>query len=399
MIAAIVSLAVAALTAGLAAYRPGWWSAAVSLAVLGGITVMIYAVNIRIVPVFARRAWPGERGLRVQIALAAIGAWTVYAGRLAGLAAVVTLGSALALAGALAFAANMARLFRQPTKGPAPPLPQPEQAEIDVVATRFIRMASGYLLLGLGLGVVLSQWRPAVGRWDLVWAHALLVGFFLSTAFGVSYHIMARWTGRRWRSAAPIRVHFWLVAIGLPFMLVALATDQTALFAVAGPLQAAAIVLAIATIAPLAAGLPGPTRAAVVIAAVFLLIGVAFGAAFAIDPMVGARYRLLHAGVNLFGWTGLLISGIGYYLVPRFAGQPLRWPRLATVQIALLTFGIALWVLVRLAIAQGGALAWALVAAQLLVAAGFLLLAVVVAGTFRRRRRGTTAALPIAPRP
>ena len=49
ILAATLAFAVAAFTAGLVPYRGWWWNPAVRLAVVGGITPMIYAVNIRVV--------------------------------------------------------------------------------------------------------------------------------------------------------------------------------------------------------------------------------------------------------------------------------------------------------------------------------------------------------------
>jgi len=74
----------------------------------------------------------------------------------------------------------------------------------------------------------------------------LLVGFFLTMASGVCYHVLSRWSGRPWRSVAAIRWHYLLVALGLPFMVLALATNWTGLFAVAGSVQATALALLLA---------------------------------------------------------------------------------------------------------------------------------------------------------
>jgi hypothetical protein len=399
MVAAIIAFAVAAATAGAALYRPVSWSAAVALAILGGIVPLIYAVTIRIVPVFSRRAWPSDRDISLQVGLTLAGAWAVYASRLVGNPRGVAVGSAFVLSGAIVLAANTTRLFRQPITGPAPPLPYPEQATVDALATRFMRLSGVYLLLGLVVGLARSVWSPEIGRWDLVWAHALLIGFFLSTASGVAYHVLARWTGRRWRSITAIRVHLLLVVVGLPLMLLALATDENVLFAVTGPLEASAIAIFIIAIAPMLPGLPGLTRPAFIAAGVFLLVGIGLGAAFAVEPSFGARLRLVHAEINLFGWTGLLISGVGYYLVPRFAGQPLRWPRLAAAQLMILGGGVVLAAFVWLRQAQHGVPAWWPPVAQSSVALGFLLLAAIVSGTFRGRRSGTTAPLLPTPRP
>jgi hypothetical protein len=262
-----------------------------------------------------------------------------------------------------------------------------------------MRMAGAYLVIGLGVGLITSVWRPETGRWDLVWAHAMLVGFFLSMASGVCYHVLSRWTGRTWRALAPIRFHVATVALGLPVMLLALATDRAEIFAIAGPLQAVAIGLFLANIAPMIPVLPGWTRPAFAAAMVLLVIGVTLGAMFAIDPAIGARLRLAHADVNLFGWTGLLISGAGYYLAPRFAGQPLRWPRLAPIQLSALVAGVGFGAAAFAWRAYGDGPASLVLVAHGFVCAGFLLFGIQVAGTFQGRSPGTVASLPLLPKP
>src|SRR5262245_13436293 len=113
MVAAMLAFAVAALAAGSIPYRPALWSAVVPLAVLGGIIPMIFAINIRIMPVFSRRSWPGETSLRVQVALVIAGAWTIFTGSVAGWDALILAGNVLALGGGIVFLANLTRLFRQ----------------------------------------------------------------------------------------------------------------------------------------------------------------------------------------------------------------------------------------------------------------------------------------------
>ncbi|HEY7031191.1 MAG TPA: hypothetical protein VH482_07695 [Thermomicrobiales bacterium] len=397
MVGAMIAFATAALTVGGVPSHPAWWRAAVSLAVLGGIVPMIAAVNIRIVPVFSRRSWPGEGWLRAQVGLAIGGAWTVYAGRLTAERWLVVAGSAIALAAGLVFAANVVRLFRQPAALPASPLPFPEQAAVDRLATRFTRLSGLYLLVGLTIGLAIELWPPRTGRWDLVWAHAMLVGFFLSMASGVGYHVFSRWTGRPWPAVAPIRLHLAVVTLGLPLMLLALATDQRDLFLVAGPLQAAALALFVVTSAPMVIALPDPTRPALAAAALFLLAGIGLGTSFAIDPALGARLRMVHAELNLFGWTGLLIAGVGYYLIPRFLGRPLRWPRLAAVQMGTLAGGTLLGALMLARRAYGEEplvpIAWA----QAPIAFGFLLFALLIVAT-ARGKSGARAAVTSPPR-
>lgn len=101
----------------------------------------------------------------------------------------------------------------------------------------------------------------------------------------------------------------------------------------------------------------------------FLALGTGLGAAFALDRSVGAALRPLHAQLNLWGWVTLLIYGMAYHMLPRFAGQPLRWSRLATAQSWVAIGGVTLvsigWLAVyaelwgaRVVLVSGGMLQW-----------------------------------------
>lgn len=73
----------------------------------------------------------------------------------------------------------------------------------------------------------------------------------------------------------------------------------------------------------------------------YLAAGIFLGALFAIDRGIGGQLRPLHAELNLWGWVTLLIYGVGYHMLPRFAGQPLTRPALAEVQSWLAIGGVA----------------------------------------------------------
>ena len=386
VVAAILAFAVAAASIGFVPEIPRLWSAAVALVVLGGITPLIYAVNARIVPVFSGRSWPYPLFMYAAMLLAIAGAWLTYLGRALPSDVLQFAGASAALNGGLLFVLNVIWLFRSPkTSNATPPLPYPEQAAIDRIGTHFMRLAGCFLLIGLAVGFVTVVWTPVRGRWDLVWAHLLLVGWFLSMASGVLYHVLPRWTDARWRHPRLIHAHLIMTLVGLPLMVVALAFDLYGLFAVAGPLQAAALFLFVWNIAPLAWRLPALSRPAVVGAACFLVLGVLLGASVAMDPANHANLRLAHAQINLFGWAGLLICGVGYYLFPRFAGQPLRWPHLARLQLGAQLLGVVV-----------SATAWwwyyavntvvepLITASAFLMAGSFLTFAVIVGMTFRR---------------
>jgi hypothetical protein len=404
----VIVLAVAAFAVAAAAFafvpgEPRLWSAAVALIVLGGITPMIYAVNVRIVPVFSRRQWASPPSVYVAISTGIAGAWFVFVGRALPNESIETAGHGLALMGGVLFIASLIRLFRsQPVTHASPPLPFPEQAMIDRVGIQFTRLAGIYLLLGLTVGFVIQFWTPDRGRWELVWAHTLLLGWFLQMASGVCYHVLSRWTGERWRSPGRIRVHLLVVVFGLPFMVAALALDLDRLFAVTGPLQALALTLFVWNIWPLVSKMPSLSRLGMSLAGVYLVLGVSIGASAAMDPANHVRMRFSHATINLLGWTGLLICAVGYYLFPRLFGQPLRWPRLAWIQIATHAIGVALiatawwW---YLAVDSGARVLISIGA--ILVASSFLVFAGIIAGTATgafRRSGSVVSSVTLQPR-
>jgi cbb3-type cytochrome oxidase subunit 1 len=60
----------------------------------------------------------------------------------------------------------------------------------------------------------------------------------------------------------------------------------------------------------------------------WLALGVTFGVAMAAHP-VWTVYRLAHVHMVLLGFVTMMIYGVAYHVVPRFAGTPLRHRTLA----------------------------------------------------------------------
>lgn len=382
MVLAVAGFSAAAATSAVAAWRPRWWEAAVTLAILGGIEPLIQAVSIRVMPVFARRQWRSTRLLAAQAALTFAGAWLCWFGRIAGGAPVIAAGAFAALAGGALMAANVAMLLRQPAGPGALPVPSATQVAADRCGRQFTRLAGACLVYGLAVGAAVPDWEPASGRWDLVWAHSLLVGFFLSMVAGVSYHVLPRWTGVPWERVRPMAVHFRIVAAGLPLMIAALAFDLPRLFAVAGVAEAAGVALFLSIIAPQAPRLPGPTRHAFLLGGVALGVGILLGGAFAVDPATGAALRQTHAVLNVFGFAGAFTAGSAYYLAPRFAGRPLRWPGPALGTVLAIFGGAALAAAGWAWRVRWGGPWWPAAGGALLLAGAFAVEAVILWATF-----------------
>ena len=71
--------------------------------------------------------------------------------------------------------------------------------------------------------------------------------------------------------------------------------------------------------------------------------GVTLGLLMALFPKM-IIYRPAHMHMNLLGFVTMMIFGVGYHLLPRLGGSPLRWPKLPIVHLWLGNTGLALMV-------------------------------------------------------
>ena len=72
---------------------------------------------------------------------------------------------------------------------------------------------------------------------------------------------------------------------------------------------------------------------------VYLMIASAMGFAMMINPG-GLDLRFAHVHLNLLGWMSMLIFGVGYHILPRFAGKVLYSNRLGEIQFWLANIGL-----------------------------------------------------------
>jgi cytochrome c oxidase cbb3-type subunit 1 len=90
---------------------------------------------------------------------------------------------------------------------------------------------------------------------------------------------------------------------------------------------------------------------------VWLGVGVALGVWMVFDP-ARIGYRPAHLHANLLGFVSMMIFGVAYHVIPRFAGAPLSSRRAPLVHLAAANVGLALMVagfMARLANAETGA--------------------------------------------
>lgn len=383
-----LAMAAALVGTGASAGNPEWWPASVALAILGGVAIMIYGINIHSVPAHSGRTWASLNLVVAQVVSGVAGAWLVFFGRGFRIDAMDRAGHLLATIGAVLFMTNLAMLFRQPGPPRPPKVPARERSTIqrvDRLAIPFTITSGLMVMAGTALGLLLTWWRPGSGRWDLVWAHVMLLGFFFPMASGTSYHMLSRWTGIPWRSIRLVQVHLYAYLVSFPLMVIALAGDIEWMFLIGGPLMAVAMLAWAANVVPMALRLSGPVRWGILLAIVFLTAGVTFGVMFAIDPGTGPRLRGTHVAANLYGFAGLLISGFGYAYVTRLSGNDgLRWPGLAIVQLLVLGVGVTGSMVLMGMRMYGEAGTAAVFVWNVIAGIGMALFAIQVAGTFLR---------------
>lgn len=339
-----IGLGVALALTGYSQTHGEWWTSSVHLAVLGGITIMIYGVNVQALPVHSGKQWRSLPLVAVQVIAGITGGWLAALGYGSRYDALTEFGHWLALAGAVLFLVNLMLLFAGPGARPARIAwgDRSQQQKVDRLAIPFTMLSGLLVVVGTALSVVLHYWQPSQGRWDLVWAHIMLLGFFFPMASGTSYHMLGRWSGRDFGSLRLIGVHLVTFLVGFPAMTIALAIDADLLFRLGAISMAVAMIAWAANILPVAWPLANPARIGIALSLLFMVAGIGLGVMFALDPVYGARLRTTHVVANLFGFAGLLISGFGYRYVPQLAQVPeMRWTSLRMPQLGLMALGCA----------------------------------------------------------
>lgn len=50
--------------------------------------------------------------------------------------------------------------------------------------------------------------------------------------------------------------------------------------------------------------------------------------------------KFVHSHLNMLGWVSMMIFGVGYHILPRFSGRPLKSPKMGEVQFWLANVGL-----------------------------------------------------------
>jgi cbb3-type cytochrome oxidase subunit 1 len=84
----------------------------------------------------------------------------------------------------------------------------------------------------------------------------------------------------------------------------------------------------------------------------WLAMGVTLGVAMGVEP-AWSIYRTAHLHMLLLGFVAMMIFGVAYHVIPRFAGNPLRSTRAAGAHWWLANIGLAIMVVGFVLRAQG----------------------------------------------
>jgi cbb3-type cytochrome oxidase subunit 1 len=50
--------------------------------------------------------------------------------------------------------------------------------------------------------------------------------------------------------------------------------------------------------------------------------------------------KFVHSHLNLLGWVSMMIYGVGYHVLPRFSGRPLKYPKIGELQFWTANIGL-----------------------------------------------------------
>lgn len=50
--------------------------------------------------------------------------------------------------------------------------------------------------------------------------------------------------------------------------------------------------------------------------------------------------KFVHSHLNMLGWVSMMIYGVGYHVLPRFSGRPLKYPKIGELQFWAANIGL-----------------------------------------------------------
>lgn len=72
---------------------------------------------------------------------------------------------------------------------------------------------------------------------------------------------------------------------------------------------------------------------------IYLTVASVMGVAMLGHPSL-ITLKFVHSHLMLIGWVSMMIFGVGYHILPRFAGTPLKHPKMGEMQFWLANIGL-----------------------------------------------------------
>jgi len=77
----------------------------------------------------------------------------------------------------------------------------------------------------------------------------------------------------------------------------------------------------------------------IVMSIIYLFVASVLGIAMLEHPSLLAL-KFVHSHLNMLGWVSMMIFGVGYHILPRFMGRPLRNQKLGEIHFWLANIGL-----------------------------------------------------------
>jgi hypothetical protein len=185
-------------------------------------------------------------------------------------------------------------------------------------------MLAGLLLVWQGPDALASRWHPGA----LALTHLMTLGFAGMIMAGALIQILPVVAGATLTHPATIAVFVHAgMTVGALLLPAAFLTGRASLFVAVAAILAITVAVFVAAAGPAAfrSQAPGPTVTAIRIAIAALAITVALGVILGLGRAAVSEapgLTTIHAAWGLAGWTGLLVAGVAYRVVPTFQVTP-----------------------------------------------------------------------------
>jgi hypothetical protein len=239
------------------------WAAMVHLTLFGWITGIILAVNYHVLPVFSGRDFPTTKLIWVHWAVWSFGILLAASGLMLRSPALELNGLLLECVGALLFFANTMLLFLRGSRHKRrPPMPFPDQPQVDAVGTQATKGAG--LALPLALALLFTARAGGMGSgWVLAAEHLATLGWVMLMIVGVAYHVLPRFSGHPTRGVRWARSQLLCHMAAIVLIVLALGFNISTLFALGGLLMTGAVGLFAWAIWPTIRAVCAPTRSTI----------------------------------------------------------------------------------------------------------------------------------------